>query len=105
MMSVELTVGSRWKSSVCETEVVVVRAPAGDQVLGCGGAEMVPHGSDAAHTGVPDPELWGGTLLGKRYGDDSSGIELLCTKPGAGTLTLDGEPLPVKGAKPLPSSD
>ena len=32
-------------------------------------------------------------------------IELLCTKPGAGSLSLGDAALLVKGAKPLPSSD
>ena len=43
--------------------------------------------------------------MGKRYADDKSGIELLCTKGGAGALFLNGEPLGLKEAKPLPSSD
>ena len=55
--------------------------------------------------GSPDPSLSGGTLLGKRYADEASGLELLCTKAGVGTLTLDGSVLDVKSAKPLPSSD
>jgi hypothetical protein len=32
-------------------------------------------------------------------------VEILCTKPGAGTLTLDGQALSVKATKALPSSD
>jgi hypothetical protein len=44
-------------------------------------------------------------LLGKRYADESSGLEVLCTKPGPGPLTVDGRPLEVKGPKPLPASD
>ena len=65
---------------------------------------MVPLDSSPAG-GSPDPSLSGGTLLGKRYADEASGLELLCTKAGAGTLTLDGSALEVKSAKPLPSSD
>jgi len=34
-----------------------------------------------------------------------AGIELLCTKAGGGALFLNGEPLRLKEAKPLPSSD
>jgi hypothetical protein len=44
-------------------------------------------------------------LLGKRYELAGAGVEVLCTKAGAGPLTLDGELLSQKGAKPLPSSD
>jgi hypothetical protein len=30
---------------------------------------------------------------------------VLCTKAGRGTLALDGEPLVIQAAKPLPASD
>jgi hypothetical protein len=46
-----------------------------------------------------------GPLLGKRYADDELGLELLCTRPGEGGLTVDGGTVPLKGAKPLPASD
>ena len=65
---------------------------------------MVPLDGEAA-TGTPDPSLSNGTLLGKRYADEASGLEVLCTKAGVGSLTLDGSILDVKSAKPLPSSD
>ena len=41
----------------------------------------------------------------KRFADAESGIEVLATKGGAGSLSLDGQPLALKDAKPLPSSD
>ena len=62
------------------------------------GAEQEPRGAPA-----PGPD--GGTLLGKRYVDEASGIELLCSKGGSGSLACDGRAMTVKGAKPLPSSD
>jgi hypothetical protein len=43
--------------------------------------------------------------MGKRYADDDLGLEVLCTKPGPGSLSVGDTPLPVKGAKPLPASD
>ena len=43
--------------------------------------------------------------MGKRYVDPDEKFELLCTKPGKGSLVLDGTPLDVKQAKQLPSSD
>jgi hypothetical protein len=100
----ELSAGSRLKSRVCDTQVVVVRPPDAPKELGCGGEEMVPLDAETA-MGTLDPSLAGGTQLGKRYADEDSGIEVLCTKAGNGTLTLDGVPLEIKGAKPLPSSD
>jgi hypothetical protein len=47
----------------------------------------------------------GSSLLGKRYVDETSEIEVLCTKPGDGTLAVDDRALELKSAKPLPSSD
>jgi hypothetical protein len=44
-------------------------------------------------------------LLGKRYVHEAAGLEVLCTKAGDGSLTVAGELLPQKDAKPLPSSD
>jgi len=46
-----------------------------------------------------------GTQIGKRYVNAAGDLELLCTKPGTGSLAAGGAPLVVKGAKPLPSSD
>ena len=47
----------------------------------------------------------GGSLLGKRYVNAAGNLELLCVKPGDGSLAADGESLVLKEAKPLPSSD
>jgi hypothetical protein len=101
----ELKVGARLRSVADATEVVVVKAPAGDVDLRCGGYPMVPLGTgDPEPTGVAEG-FADGTLVGKRYADEEAGIEVLCTKAGAGSLCLGIDPLPVKGAKPLPSSD
>lgn len=101
----QLKPGSRLKSQVCDTQVVVVKAPKDDVDLRCGGAPMV----DAAVTPDPsvsrDADRSAGSLLGKRYADEELGIELLCSKGGAGSLTIGDTGLGVKGAKALPSSD
>jgi hypothetical protein len=52
-----------------------------------------------------DPSLAEASLIGKRYVHEPSGLEILCTKGGQGTLAAGDEPLTVKAAKPLPSSD
>ena len=52
-----------------------------------------------------DLALAGGTLMGKRYVDAVGSFELLCVKPGKGTLAVNGTPLQLKEAKPLPASD
>jgi hypothetical protein len=100
----KLVPGTRLRSAVCDTQVVVVRAPDGPVDMRCGGAPLVPL-DDASAQGAIDPAEAEGTLLGKRYADEDSGLELLCTKPGQGSLTCEGTRLPLKGAKPLPSSD
>ena len=97
--------GTRLKSQVCGTEVVVVRAPGDDVEISCGGQPMVPLEEAGEPTGAPSPDRAEGTLLGKRYADEDLGIELLCTKAGDGSLAVNGALLAVKGAKPLPSSD
>jgi len=81
-----------------------VRAPAGDVDVRCGGAPMVPLDEDVPRASVA-AGFDDGTLLGKRYASEEEGLELLCTKPGAGSLSLGTTTLPRKDAKPLPSSD
>ena len=100
----QLKAGQRLASTVCDAEVVVVKAPDGDVEVGCGGAPMVEVGQDVER-GTPDESIGDAALLGKRYADEEAGLELLCTKAGAGALTLGGAVLGLKGAKPLPSSD
>jgi len=101
----ELKAGSRWRSAVCDTEVVVVRAPSGAASLECGGQPMVPHDAEKPAGAQLDPAHSEGTQMGKRFADPDTGIEVLATKGGAGSLSLDGKSLPLKDAKPLPSSD
>lgn len=101
----KITAGSRWRSAVDTTEVVVVRAPKEEASLECGGQEMVAAGADGATGGSIHPDFSGGSQLGKRYVDDDAGLEVLCTKAGEGSLALGGKLLNLKEAKPLPSSD
>lgn len=97
--------GSRWRSTTCSTEVVVVKASGDGLDLECGGQKMVPHDAEVGELSPPAPGLDEGTQLGKRYVDADETVELLCTKAGQGSLSLAGAPLAMKGAKPLPSSD
>jgi hypothetical protein len=97
--------GLRLKSAVCSTEAMVIRAPAGEALLACGGTEMLS-GTDTAAAGVSLDSAWAqGSLIGKRYVDAEDRYELLCTKGGEGALALNGVALEVKQAKALPSSD
>jgi hypothetical protein len=98
-------VGQMLASTVDTTAVIVVRCPDRELHVTCGGAAMIEGTATGAVTGTADPDRMGGSLLGKRYADEDLGLELLCTKQGQGTLAVNGIPLPVKSAKPLPASD
>ena len=99
-----LKAGSRIKSAVCSSELMVVVAPADDVNLTCGGAPVIDLAADASGGDI-DGDHKGGTQMGKRYTNEAGDLEILCTKPGEGSLAVDGVALEIKGAKPLPSSD
>jgi hypothetical protein len=101
----EMKVGSRLRSVVCETEVIVVKSPGVALDIRCGGHPMVGKDDEAVAAGAPSESCAGGTLLGKRYADDELGIEVLVTKGGSGTLAVGDAPLAIKDPKRLPSSD
>jgi hypothetical protein len=101
----EYTPGTRWKSAVCDTEVVIVSAPTLPVWLKCGGHDVIALAEEKPSNVALDPASADGSLIGKRYVHDASGLEVLCTKGGQGTLSVDGKALSLKGAKPLPSSD
>jgi len=96
--------GMRLRSVVCDTEVVVVHARDTEVDLRCGGHPMVPAPGEDPPAGLAISDT-SGSLLGKRYAHDGSGLELLCTKAGDGGLAVGGEAVPIKAAKALPSSD
>lgn len=93
--------GTKLKSATCDTEVMVIRGA--NLVVDCGGLPMSE--ARTAQALPPDPAHMQGTMIGKRYVDAANTLELLCTKPGKGSLSLGGAALQIKEAKPLPSSD
>jgi hypothetical protein len=101
----DLKPGTRWASQVCNTEVVVVRTSTEPVSLECGGHPMAPVGTDRDPGLALEPEFSAGSLIGKRFADPDSGLELLVTKAGEGNLAVNGVAIPLKEAKPLPSSD
>jgi hypothetical protein len=101
----ELKPGSRWKSAVCNVEVVVVRPAQGIVILSCGGYPMVSVGQPASEAQEISPDYTGGTNVGKRYFDGETGVEVLGTKAGTGSLSIGDRKLQIKEAKPLPASD
>jgi hypothetical protein len=102
----ELKPGTQLASTVCATQVVVVRPAAGDVEVTCGGEPMVPADEAPPPPAAAQPAGGdGGTMLGKRYEAPDVGLELLCTKAGAHALAVNGQPLEIKQAKAVPSSD
>lgn len=102
----ELKAGTRLRSAADTTEVIVVKAAAGADVdLRCGGHPMVAQAADATDGLEPDAAFAEGTAVGKRYTDEAGELEVLCTKAGAGSLSVGDQALQLKDAKPLPSSD
>ena len=100
----ELKAGTRLRSAVDAVEAIIVKAQ-GDVDLRCGGHPMLPAGADAPAGITVVAGFDKGTLLGKRYVNESGDLEVLCTKPGESSLSVGDEPLEIKEAKPLPSSD
>jgi hypothetical protein len=103
-VSEAISPGKRLACPLCTTEVVAVRIPADQVTLACRGEVLVDNDAPRAGGGHPDSD-GEGVLLGKRYADAESGLELLCTKAGPGALSCDGRALTILSAKPLPSSD
>ena len=101
----KLRTGMRLKGIADETQVIVVRTPADEIEVTCGGHPLVPVEQETSGEHAVDSEHAGPTVLGKRYVDDTIGLELLVTKAGHGALFANGAPLDLKTAKPLPASD
>jgi hypothetical protein len=103
---VKLKPGTRLRSQVDGTEAIVVRSPADDLGVACGGQPMIDVVAEPEPGLAPAGEPVEGTQLGKRYTlARDAAIELLVTKPGKYGLSIDGTPLVLKEAKPLPASD
>jgi len=101
----QLKAGTRLRSAVCATEVIVTAAPADDLDVRCGGAPMIGAKDTPPDGSALDEQSAGGTALGKRYVNEAGTLEVLCTKPGKGSLAVGTAALTLKEAKPLPSSD
>lgn len=100
-----LKLGSKFKSAVCDTQIMTIRTIAEPLDLRCGGVPMLEAAAPSPKSLSIHDGFAGGTLIGKRYIDAADRIELLCTKGGKGALSLGDELLEIKQAKALPSSD
>ena len=100
---VSLTPGTRLKSTVCTTEIMVITAPAEGIGIMCGGEPMNPDGE--GNGGSVHQEHAAGSILGKRYTNEEGSLEVLCVKGGEGTLWAGGTAMKMKNAKKLPKTD
>jgi len=98
----ELKPGLRLKSAVCEAEVMVIKAAAGNE-LTCGGEALVEQVLE--QKAAANEAHMHGCVIGKRYVNEAQSIELLCIKSGEGSLYYNGDELMTKDTKKLPSSD
>jgi len=94
--------GTKLSSTVCKAQIMVLRAPAEELDISCGGAPMQV--GDPAELGAMSGEN-SGTLVGKRYTDAAETMEFLCTRGGDGSVAVEGYAIDIKAAKKLPSSD
>ena len=102
-MNVQYKAGAKLGSTACDGQILILRVPAVPIDLRIGGAPVVV--GTAADKVTLDPLLAGGTQTGKRYTDEAETMEFLCTRGGAGSISVDGAVLGIKAAKALPSSD
>lgn len=96
--------GTKFRSAFSEAMVVVVRPYDGDEELECGGVPMVPEGETISEVQNP-PEPSESVMVGKRYRDEPTGLEVLGARSGVGGLSLGGRALEMLATKKLPSSD
>jgi len=83
----QLIVTKGGPGTLSDGDVALLRADAG---------EKFPEGTKAGAQALQ---------LGKRYKSGDGAVEVLVNKPGACDLRYDGQPMELKEAKPLPSSD
>jgi hypothetical protein len=95
---VSLAAGARLKTTTSSLEVVVVTPPTTD-------ADLLAAGEPMTTDATPGAAGEATYAIGKRYVEAASGIEVLIVKPGPGPLSIGGQELSIKEAKPLPASD
>ena len=103
----QLKPGSRMRSAVCATEVMVVMAPDGDVEVTCGGAPMLDVGGEPPGGLSLSPDASEGTQIGKRYVDEAGDDRAPVHEARRGVArSLAACRAGAEGsAKPLPSSD
>jgi hypothetical protein len=102
----EVKLGTRLRSVVCHTEVILTKGSPHEGALSCSGQPMVPSEGAETAPAVPSGDIaLDKTLLGKRYRTADGTIEVLCVHQGRGALAVGGLPLELVKPKLLPASD
>ena len=100
---VQIKAGTKLFSAVCDTQIMVLRVPADDLDVTCGG--LPRQTQETTEKASMTDKAGEGSLVGKRYVDEAETLEFLCTRGGEGNVSVNGVALEVKQAKRLPSSD
>ena len=100
---VQIKAGTKLFSAVCDTQIMVLRVPADDLDVTCGGLPMQTE--EAAEKSSMSGGGGEGRRVGERCGDEAETIEFLCARGGEGNISVNGVALEIKQAKRLPSSD
>ena len=95
----QLKAGGRIRSAVCSTEVMVILAPQGEAELTCGGAPMLPLGTEPPGGASISADAKGGTQIGKRYVNEATRASS-CSAPSPATATSPSAPPPWPSRKP-----
>lgn len=103
----DLRPGMRLRSQVCTTEVIVIKAPTSNGRVDCGGLPLAPlEAAVQSSQQIPADGFRVGSQLGKRYvSTGDSGLEILVTAAGEGSLSDEYGLLKVADPKQLPASD
>ena len=97
----QLKPGLKLNGTTSTAQVIVIRGT-GEVDIRCAGAIM---STDVAAETPAEGESDRTVQLGKRYTDVAGTVDLLCTKPGVGPLSIGEVELQLKATKALPASD
>ena len=86
----QLKAGTRLKSTVCDTQLMVIAAPAGELALSCGGAPLADMTAQVSK-GALHPDLKDGTQIGKRSRERGAEHSLGFTCPASASWSPQGE--------------
>jgi hypothetical protein len=94
--------GMTLTSAAGTTSVLVLRQGVASHPPALGRKAMVPGRPMACGSIARRPRWFAGPVAGRRYVDLPTGLIVLCTRSGRGTLSYDGRPMLVVHTTPAP---